>query len=319
MKRKYNNWNQINWNQINKEVSSLQENLVVAYENGNYDQVHSIQNKLMMSFAGRATAVRRVISNRGKNTAGIDKITWNTPTEKYNAIVELRKTLTQKEGAYKASLVKRVWIEKTNSEELRPLGIPTMHDRSLQALVLLCLDPIVESQSDHHSYGSRLFRSAHDAIQRIRTLLDKVIRPLWIWDADIAKCFDEISHSFLEKQLKILLSKKGNEYVSKWLKAGVMDKGSINYPTKGTPQGSIISPILCNIALNGLENIVRPGLPRNSDRTSRKYIGVWLIRYVDDFILTSPTREGLESKKKLIECYKKEDYEFLKPNRKLLT
>lgn len=114
MKRKYNNWNQINWNQIKKEVSSLQENLVVAYENGNYDQVHSIQNKLMLSFAGRATAVRRVISNRGKNTAGIDKITWNTPTEKYNAIVELRKTLTQKEGAYKASLVKRVWIEKSN-------------------------------------------------------------------------------------------------------------------------------------------------------------------------------------------------------------
>lgn len=115
--------------------------------------------------------------------------------------------------------------------------------------------------SDAYSFGFRIFRSPSDAIQRIRTILDKPRSPKWLWDVDISKCFDRISHEFLEKELKVLLYAKGNEYTSKWLKAPIIDKGVIIIPVIGTPQGNILSPLLCNITLNGLENAIRDGLP----------------------------------------------------------
>jgi RNA-directed DNA polymerase len=134
----------------------------------------------MLSFAARALAVRKITSNEGGKTLSVDKIVWSSPAEKYEAIIELRTILLTPFSDYKADKIKRVWIPKTNSNKLRPLGIPTLRDRALQMLVLLSMDPIVEETSDLHSYGSRKHRGTHDAILRLRHLLDKKASLMWI-------------------------------------------------------------------------------------------------------------------------------------------
>jgi RNA-directed DNA polymerase len=280
-----NNWYYLNWCKIYAFVNELQSELVVAYKNKNWEKVHLIQEKLVMSFEARAVAVRRITVNDGKKTPGFDNVVWDSPNKKFQAIKQLRKILVGKSGSYQAGLVRRVWIPKSTPGELRPLGIPNMIDRALQALILLCLDPIVEEISDTYSFGFRTFRSPSDAIQRIRTTLDKPQSPRWLWYVDISKCFDEISHEFLEKELKVLLYARENEYTSKWLKVSIIDKGIITTPVMGTTQGSILSPLLCNITLNGLEKAIRGGLPSPNSKEGRKISGSWCVRYADDFVV----------------------------------
>jgi len=154
--------------------------MVVAFKNGNMSEVYRLQKKLMLSFEGRALAVRKVTSNKGGKTPGVDNITWSNPAEKYEAIIELRNTLLIKRKNYKSGRIKRVWIPKPNSTKHRPLGIPTMLDKSLQMLVLISLDPIIEEISDLHSYGSRKYRGTYDAVLRVRHLLDKKTSPMII-------------------------------------------------------------------------------------------------------------------------------------------
>ena len=286
-------WHNINWKKVSKYVKNLQKELVVAYKNNDQELLFSLQEKLMMSFEGRALAVRQTVINDGNNTPGFDKIVWNSPSAKFQAIQQLREILVQKSGKYQAGPVRRTWIPKDQSNELRPLGIPNIIDRGLQALTLLCLDPIVEEMSDTHSYGFRRYRSTSDAIQRIRTLLDKKSGPRYIWDVDIEKCFDNISHEFLEKEIKPITCSKVYEYILKWLKAPIVEKVIKTFPRKGTPQGAIISPLLCNIALNGLENAVRDGLPSTNSVEGRKISGSWAIRYADDIIVTSSCEKKL--------------------------
>jgi len=287
------NWHNLNWKKISKYVKNLQKELVVAYKNNDQQLLFSLQEKLMMSFEGRALAVRQTVINDGKNTPGFDKIVWNSPSAKFLAIQQLREILIQKSGEYQAGPVRRTWIPKDQSDELRPLGIPNMIDRGLQALTLLCLDPVAEEISDTYSYGFRKYRSTGNAIQRIRTLLDKTNGPKYIWDVDIEKCFDKISHEFLEKEIESMIRPRGCEYIKKWLKAPIIDKGTKTFPREGTPQGAVISPLLCNIALNGLENAVRDGMPSPDSTAGRKISGSWVIRYADDFIVTSPCEQRL--------------------------
>jgi|KNS12Surf_metaT_2_FD_contig_101_683808_length_2328_multi_3_in_0_out_0_1 RNA-directed DNA polymerase len=287
------NWHNINWKKISKYVKNLQKELVVAYKNNDQKLLFSLQEKLMMSFEGRALAVRQTVINDGNNTPGFDKIVWNSPSAKFQAIQQLREILVQKLGKYQAGPVRRIWIPKDQSDDLRPLGIPNMIDRGLQALTLLCLDPVVEEMSDTYSYGFRKYRSTSNAIQRIRTLLDKTNGPRYIWDVDIEKCFDKVSHEFLEKEIESMICPKAYEYVLKWLKAPIIEKGIKTFPREGTPQGATISPLLCNIALNGLENAVRDGLPSPNSTEGRKISGSWVIRYADDFIVTSSCEERL--------------------------
>jgi RNA-directed DNA polymerase len=158
----------------------------------------------------------------------------------------LREILIQKSGEYQAGPVRRTWIPKDQSDDLRPLGIPNMIDRGLQALTLLCLDPVAEEISDTYSYGFRKYRSTGNAIQRIRTLLDKTNGPKYIWDVDIEKCFDKISHEFLEKEIESMIRPRSCEHIKKWLKAPIIEKGIKIFPRKGTPQGAVISPLPCN-------------------------------------------------------------------------
>lgn len=193
------------------------------------------------------------------------------------ACIILRKIISQPKK-YKASPLKRVWIPKPNSEEQRPLGIPTLIDRAVQAVYLMAIDPIAEEQSDPNSYGFRKHRSAHDAICRIRVLLDKRHSPTWVLDADIAKCFDRIDHDFLIENTVIC----DKTMLIQWLKCGITDRGVFIDTIMGTPQGGIISPMLCNIALNGLESAVKAAIPS----TSRKPSKVHVTRYADDFVCT---------------------------------
>lgn len=223
-------WHSINWKKVNIYVTNLQKSLVVAYKNNDKKLLFSLQEKLMMSFEGRALAVRRIVSNSGRNTPGLDKIVWKGPSAKYQAIKQLREILVQKSGCYKVGPVSRIWIPKNYSDDLRPLGIPNMIDRSLQALVLLCLDPIVEEMSDSYSFGFRKYRSTGNAIQRIRTILDKPTGPKWIWDVDIEKCFDRISHEFIEKKNKFLNLSKSQEICLKMVKSSYHRKRNKIFP-----------------------------------------------------------------------------------------
>jgi RNA-directed DNA polymerase len=190
----------------------MQTKVVVAYKEGNLSKVRKLQYQLIMSFEARALAVRRVTSSDGRNTPGIDLIIWNNPRHKFKAIAKLRlKVLHFKK--YKPNLIKRIRIPKQDSDKLRPLGIPTMLDRALQALIVLSIDPIVEEISDRHSYGFRKHRSAHDAVNRVRSLLDKRTSPKYILDVDIENCFDTISHDFILNELKFILCSPGRTLI----------------------------------------------------------------------------------------------------------
>lgn len=262
---------------------------------GNTAEVHRLQEKLMYSWKSRALAVRIVTSNKGGKTPGSDNVVWSTHTQKYEAINLLKIALLEKEENYQAGLIKRVWIPKPNSSELRPLGIPTMLDRALQTLVVFALDPIVEQISDLHSYGSRKFRGTWDAMTRLRTLLDKKTPPRWVWDADISDCFNQISHDAIMTKLNGKLFPKGTKLVYKWLKASIFENGKTILVKKGIPQGGVISPLLCNMVLNGLEKVVRKGYVTNKAPSKLNLTYTWSVRYVDDFVITCPCRNKLEN------------------------
>lgn len=299
MKSKLNNWHDIPWSLYYREVSKIQEDLVMAYRADNLHRVYQLQRKLVVSLAARSLAIRRVMTNSGSSTPGVDKQLWDSPAKRMDALLQLRE-ITHNPQSYRASPLKRVWIPKENSDEMRPLGIPTLIDRAVQAVYQMAVDPIVEEQSDPNSYGFRLNRSTHDAITRIRTLLDKTTSPQWILDADVAKCFDTISHEFLLKQTIMC----DRTVLEQWLKSGVQNAGSASteQTTQGTPQGGIISPMLCNVALNGLESVAIKAAEsiRVGGRTK-----VHLTRYADDFVCTGVSQEILE------ECVKPAIASFL--------
>lgn len=167
-----NNWHTLPWSEIIKKVQDLQNQIVKAHLNNNMSLVYKLQNKLVSSFGGRALAIRKIVTNSGAKTPGIDKIFWKTPEDRFKAIEELG-LITKNPNKYKSSPLKRVMIPKNNSKELRPLGIPTMIDRAVQSVYYLAVDPVVEANSDKFSFGFRKHRSQHDAIAYIRTLLDK--------------------------------------------------------------------------------------------------------------------------------------------------
>lgn len=264
-----------------------------ATQQGRWGKVKALQRLLTTSFSGRALAVKRVIENRGKNTPGVDRQLWSTPAEKSDGLLSLRRR------GYKPSPLRRVHIPKGNGKT-RPLGIPTMKDRAMQALYLLALDPMAETQADPNSYGFRWERSTHDAIEQCYKVLSRQDRARWIWDADIESCFDNISHQWLVNN--ILMDKA---ILGKWLKAGFMEEGVYYDSFSGTPQGGIISPTLMNLTLDGLETLLRRHFPQEMRRKGKRYSPkVNLIRYADDVIVTGESRELLEQQvQPLVEAF----------------
>lgn len=269
-------------------MGNIQKEMVVVYHKGDFRRMHELQYQLLGSFEGRALSVKRVTSNKGGTTAGVDRLLWLTPHAKFQAIHELKEVVHTANSSYQANNIKRVWISKPNSTELRPLGIPTILDRTAQMLVLLAFDPIIEEISDRYSYGARLHRSPHDALLRLRQIINKPTSPKWVWDVDISKCFDNISHEFIESKIDPILCNTGKTLIKKWIKAGIVEKGAITYPSAGTPQGGVISPLLCNMTLNGIDELIRPDYPRIGTKMYKQLSGCWSIRFVDDIVMTSP-------------------------------
>lgn len=299
-------WQTINWVSCEKEVRKLQVRIVEALKANRIGKVKSLQRILISSFSAKALAVRRVTSNSGGSTAGVDKETWLTPIRRYKAI----SSLTTR--GYKPKPLRRVFIPKKNGK-MRPLGIPTIKDRAMQALFLMALEPIAETLADGNSYGFRKYRSCADAIDQIYKCLHKKTSAQWVLEGDIKGCFDHISHEWLLDNVII-----DKEMLRKWLKAGVIEKNVFHMTDEGTPQGGIISPTLANITLDGMEALVAKHSTRkdNGKTYSNK---VNLVRYADDFIVTGDTKEVLEEIKSELIIFLKDRGLELSKEKTLIT
>ncbi len=271
-------WLSIDWKKAQEAVNRLQARIVKAIKEGRWNKAKALGHLLTNSFSGKVLAIKRVTSNQGSETPGVDGEVWKTPSRKSKAIQQLRRR------GYQPQPLRRVYIPKSNGK-LRPLGIPTMHDRAIQALHLLALDPMVETISDPSSFGFRRERSTADAISRCHVALCRRISPKYVLEADIKSCFDKIDHDWLLKYVPM-----DKMILRKWLKAGYLEQGIFYDTIAGTPQGGVISPTLANFALNGLERLLKEHFP-----TMRLGLKVNIIRYADDFIVTGNSRELLET------------------------
>ncbi len=286
-------WHQINWRRAERTVRRLQARIAQATQEGKWGRVKALQHLLTHSLSGKALAVRRVTENTGKRTPGVDGEIWKTPEQKTTAI----RTLQQR--GYHPQPLRRVYIPKSNGAQ-RPLSMPTMRDRAMQALYLLALDPVAETTADPNSYGFRLARSAADAIEACFIALCRNDRAEWILEGDIRSCFDRISHEWVVAHIPL-----EKTILKKWLKAGYLERSRFHPTEEGTPQGGIISPAIANMTLDGLERLLSSHFSKTS-REGRK-AKVNLIRYADDFCVTGSSKELLEQEvKPLVEQFMRE-------------
>jgi RNA-directed DNA polymerase len=286
-------WHSINWKKVYRTVCRLQARIVKAVRAGRWNKVKALVYLLTHSFSGRALAILRVVSNSGARTPGVDGTLWDSPEAKTAAFSTLRR------HGYQPQPLRRVYIPKSNGK-MRPLGIPTMTDRAMQALYLLGLDPIEETLADQNSYGFRLGRRCADALEQCHNILGGPHGARWVLEGDIESCFNRICHDWLLANVptdKVILQK--------WLKAGFLEKHVLFATTEGTPQGGIISPALANRTLDGLEDLLARRFSRT--RRDKRKNKVHLVRYADDFIITGTSEVLLEyGVKPLVEQFLKE-------------
>jgi RNA-directed DNA polymerase len=287
-------WHGIDWAQCHRQVRRLQARIVKATQEGRWGKVKALQWLLTHSFSGKALAVKRVTENQGKKTPGVDGETWPTPDAKSHALLSLKRR------GYQPFPLRRVHIPKSNGKT-RPLGIPTMRDRAMQALHLLALEPVSETTADRNSYGFRPERSTADAGEQCFIALASKKQPKWILEGDITGCFDNISHTWMLEHIPT-----DRAILQKWLKAGYVYERKL-FPTEaGTPQGGIISPTAANMTLDGLEARLEAKFGRKGSNKA-KVNQVNLVRYADDFIITGRTKELLETAvKPVVEEFLKE-------------
>lgn len=307
-------WSDVDWILCEKRVYRLQKRIFSASRDGDKGKVHFLQRKLICSLDAKLISVRRVTQiNKGRKTPGIDKRIISNNEEKFLLASNLKV-----EG--KASTIRRVWINKAGKDEKRPLGIPTIKDRALQMLVKLALEPEWEAKFEPNSYGFRPGRSCHDAIQAI--FIQSRQKSLFVLDADIRKCFETISHQKLLNKLGTF-SLIENQ-INSWLIAGIMEEHSnvstdkVMPNTQGTPQGSVISPLLANIALHGMEDLVKeyycstlyrgPSKVAIRDRKAQ----IALVRYADAFVVLHKDDQIVYATKAILSKWLKQhmDLEF---------
>ena len=273
------NWDTIQWRPVVKHVRRLQMRIAKAYREGKHGKVKALQWILSHSFSAKLFAVKRVVQNPGAQTPGVDNVIWKTKSQKILAAISLKRR------GYQTKPLKRIYIPKKQKGKLRPLSIPTMACRAMQALHLLTLEPVSEMMANKSAYGFRPLRSTADAIEKCFKGLSRKVSAEYVLEGDIRACFDSISHQWLIDHTPM-----DKQILTKWLQAGYMEKGKL-YSTKlGTPQGGIISPTLLNITLSGLEAAVKA-----ATKLSEK---VNVCIYADDFIITGMSKEVLENKVK---------------------
>lgn len=269
-------WSQINWNTVRNSVRRMQLRIAKAIKQKRYGKAKALQWLLTHSFHTKLMAVKRVTQNSGSKTPGVDGITWKTEKQKMKAVYDLKRR------GYKAQPLRRIYIFKSNGKK-RPLGIPTMADRAQQALQVLALQPAAEILADKNSYGFRPKRSIHDAIEQCFINLARKGSAQWILEGDIKACFDKISHQWMKQNIQM-----DQCLLKQWLQAGYMEKDMFYDTKEGTPQGGIASPVLANIVLDGMEEIVK-SVANKGDKVN-------FVRYADDFICTAASKEILEEK-----------------------
>ncbi|MEG2018807.1 MAG: reverse transcriptase domain-containing protein, partial [Clostridium sp.] len=271
-------WDNTDWNEINLFINKIQSRIVKASLNKNWKLIKDLQRLLVNSYYAKLLAVKRVTSNKGKKTPGVDNVIIRTSKEKYELAMSLNK------GKYKPMPLRRTHIKKKNGK-LRPLGIPTMHDRAMQALYLMALEPVVETLSDKTSFGFRKGRSCADAREQLFINYSRKTAPMWILEGDIKGCFDNISHDWLIENVPM-----DKSILRSFLKAGFIHNGFRFSTDNGTPQGGIISPCLSNFTLDGIDKLLKDNFKRHKNE-GKKRTKVHLIRYADDFIITAGTKE----------------------------
>ncbi len=273
-------WNQINWRKVQKSVFKMQKRIYRAFSSGDEQKGRRLQKTLIKSYYNRLLSVRKVTQdNQGRKTAGVDQVKSLTPKQR----LELVNNLILGD---KSQPIRRVWIPKPGKDEKRPLGIPVMHDRAAQALVKAALEPEWEAKFEGNSYGFRPGRSAHDAIEAIFNQIR--YKAKYVLDADLAKCFDRINHKELLDKLNTF--PKVRRQIRAWLRADICDFKKHERTTNhsGTPQGGVISPLLSNIAMHGMENRIR------------QVQGASLIRYADDFVIFHEDLDSLKQCQNII-------------------
>ncbi|MDP8964799.1 MAG: group II intron reverse transcriptase/maturase [Cyanobacteriota bacterium] len=298
-------WANVNWRKLERRVLKLQKRIYQASTRGDVKAVRRLQKTLLNSWSAKMLAVRKVTQeNQGKSTPGVDGKVALTPTERFEVVEKLKL-------GYKSPATRRVWIPKPGKTEKRPLGIPTITERAKQALVKIILEPEWEAKFEPNSYGFRPGRSCMDAIEGIKAAIKQ--KSKYVLDADIAQCFDRINHKALLD--KIGAFPKLRRQIKAWLRSGVLDKGSWLPTEEGTPQGGVISPLLANIALHGMEGVVKalarslPGKKANNEKE------ITLVRYADDFVILHPDLGVIHKAKALIEEFLQEMGLALKPEK----
>ena len=288
------NWNATNWRKANRTVRNLRHRIFRATQEGNLNKVRSLQKLMLKSYSNRLVSVRRVAQiNAGKNTPGVDKLVIKTPAARGRMVDVLAHY-----SLWKAKPARRVYIPKA-SGKLRPLGIPVVIDRCLQAMVKNALEPAWEAKFEGMSYGFRPGRSCHDAIAKIYELARPNKNKKWIFDADIRGAFDNISHDYL---LKVIGSVPGKELIKQWLKAGYVEQEMFHTTERGTPQGGVVSPLLANIALHGMEEAIGVKYNCRGQLIGKRAV----VRYADDFVCFCETREDAEQVQKILVEWLKE-------------
>jgi RNA-directed DNA polymerase len=315
-------WQDVNWQRVEENVRKLQCRIAKAVKACKPQKViKGLMRLLNRSLSARLLSVKKVVSNDGKNTAGVDGEKLNSPKKKMAAVNWLKQV---NNNSYTAKPLKRVFIPKKQKnkkrqkislkmllrrmntpEGWRPLGIPTQHDRCLQALYKLSLEPIAETFGDLNSYAYRPNRNVKDAIQQVFMITGYKQSAHWILEGDIKGCFDNISHNWTLENIPI------NKYIlTQWLKSGFVYENHWFKCDSGTPQGGIISPLIANIVLDGLEKEIK----------SLKLSKCNFVRYADDFIVTCENKEDLTQKvKPVIEKFLKERGLILSQEKTLIT
>lgn len=289
-------WSKINWAKCNKIVSNLQRRIFAAKQRGQFRKLRKLQNLLLHAQSNRNLAVRQVsLLNAGRKTAGLDKKACLDPSERMKLINEISDISLKK---WKPMPAKRIYIPKTNGTR-RPLGISIIKDRALQAIVKNALEPEWEAVFEASSYGFRKNHSAQDAIRYLHNVCNSKSTKHWIVDADITGCFDNLSHEFLETEISNFPKA---QLIKRWLKAGYMDKHVFHDSEFGTPQGGVVSPLLANIVLHGMET----ALNVQRDKGGRITSPYTCVRYADDFVIACRTREEAETAIKTLSSWLKE-------------
>jgi RNA-directed DNA polymerase len=289
----HKDWYSIDWNTIQKYVTKLRQRIYRAEQQNKRRRVRKLQRLLLRSKANLLLSIRRVTQqNTGKRTPGVDGYTASQSNERIKLYQQL---LKRNVFQHRPKPAKRTFIAKKNGK-LRPLGIPTIRDRVYQNVIKNALEPQWEVKFEASSYGFRPKRSPHDAISNLFNKLSTNSKKKWVFEGDFLGCFDHLNHHCIVEQTSTF---PGNNLIRRWLKMGYIEQDILHKTMEGTPQGSIVSPLLANIALCGMEDeigiVYKKTYKPNGGYTIDPKCKIGRVLYADDFVIVTETKEQAQS------------------------